>query len=110
MTSTNIVTLTDANFEEEVLRSQVPVLVDFWAGWCGPCRMLGPLIEELAGEYDGRVKVGKINIDDATKVSDQYGIRAIPTVLVFKGRDVVDQIVGLKSRRDYKASLDRVLE
>jgi thioredoxin 1 len=106
--SINMVTLTDTNFAEEVLRSPTPVLVDFWAEWCGPCKMIAPLLDELAGEYEGKVKIGKVNIDDHQQLALDYGIRAIPTLLVFKGGQVVDQLVGAKSKRDLKSSLDRV--
>jgi len=107
MSVANIVILTDTNFEAEVLKSPQPVLVDFWAEWCGPCKQLGPIIDELASEYDGRVKVGKVNIDEHQRVASDYGIRAIPTLLVFKNGEVADQIVGLRSKRDLKASLDK---
>jgi len=108
MASDNITTLTDSNFEDEVIKSGTPVLVDFWAEWCGPCKMLGPILDELASEYDGRVKVGKVNIDEHQKVAADYGIRAIPTLLLFKEGRVAEQIVGLRSKRDLKASLDKV--
>ncbi len=89
------VTLTDANFDQEVLNSQVPVLVDFWAPWCGPCQMMGPLVHELSEEMDGtKVKVGKLNVDDNQLVAGKYEILSIPTFLVFKGGQVVDQLVG----------------
>jgi len=110
MASANIVTLNDNNFGTEVLSSATPVLVDFWAEWCGPCKMLAPLIDELATEYDGRVKIGKVNIDDHQDLASQYGIRAIPTMLIFKNGEVADQIVGLRSKRDLKGSLDRVAD
>ena len=86
--------LTDANFEELVLKSDKPVLVDFWAEWCGPCRMIGPLVEELANEYAGKAVIGKLNVDENPGVATKYGIRSIPTLLVFKGGEVVDKIVG----------------
>jgi thioredoxin 1 len=108
MTTQNIVNLTAANFSAEVLQSPMPVLVDFWAEWCGPCKMIAPVIDELAGEYADRVKVGKVNIDDQQKLATEYGIRAIPTLLFFKGGQVVDQIVGGKNKRDLKEVLDRV--
>jgi len=102
------VTLTEENFPQEVLQSPVPVLVDFWAEWCGPCKMVAPILDELAGEYDGKVKVAKVNIDEYQGLASQYGIRAIPTLLIFKDGEVADQIVGLRSKRDFKAKLDRV--
>lgn len=108
MAANNIVTLTEANFAAEVVKSPVPVLVDFWAEWCGPCKMIAPTLDELAGEYDGRVRIGKVNIDDQQAVATEYGIRAIPTLLLFKDGLVTEQIVGLKSKRDLKASLDKV--
>jgi thioredoxin 1 len=109
MTSVNMLTLTQANFAEEVLRSPVPVLVDFWAEWCGPCKMIAPILEEIAQEYDGRLKIGKVNIDNEQALASQHGIRAIPTLLVFKNGEVADQIVGLKRKGDLKANLDRVV-
>ena len=108
MAAANILTLNNGNFSTEVLNSSTPVLVDFWAEWCGPCKMIAPVLDELAGEYDGRVKIGKVNIDDDQALASQYGIRAIPTLLVFKGGQVAEQIVGMKSKRDLKASLDKV--
>ena len=108
MASPNVVTLTGQNFAEEVLQSTVPVLVDFWAEWCGPCKMIAPLVDELAGEYDGRVKFAKLNIDNEGELATEYGIRAIPTMLIFKYGQVADQIVGLRNKRDLKLSLDRV--
>jgi len=103
-----IVTLTEANFEEEVLRSPTPVPVDFWAEWCGPCKMIAPILDELASEYDGKVKVGKVNIDEQQPIATQYGIRAIPTLLIFKDGEVAEQVVGLHSKRDLKANLDKL--
>src|ERR1700729_4374718 len=109
MAAQNIVTLNQTNFPAEVLKSTAPVLVDFWAEWCGPCKMIAPLLDELAGEYDGRIRIGKVNIDEDQNLATEYGIRAIPTLLVFKGGQVVEQIVGMKSKRDLKASLDKAL-
>jgi thioredoxin 1 len=108
MASPNIVTLTQENFKDEVLQSTTPVLVDFWAEWCGPCKMISPILGELADEYDGRVKIAKVNIDEQQSLASEYGIRAIPTLLLFDKGQVADQIVGLRSKRDLKASFDRV--
>ena len=103
-----MVNLTEANFSEEVTNSPLPVLVDFWAEWCGPCKMIAPLLDELASEYDGKVKVAKVNIDEQQNLATQHGIRAVPTLLLFKEGEVAEQIVGVKSKRDLKASLDKV--
>lgn len=88
------ITLTDDNFNKEVLETTEPVLVDFWAEWCPPCRMIAPVIEELAAEFEGRAKVGKLDVDNNANVAAQYSIRSIPTLLIFKDRQVVDQVVG----------------
>ena len=108
MASPSIVQLTQENFSQEVLQSPKPVLVDFWAEWCGPCKMIAPLLDELANEYDGKVTIGKVNIDEQQNLAAEYGVRAIPTLLVFQNGEVADQLVGARSKRDLKASLDRV--
>ncbi|MBM3833785.1 MAG: thioredoxin [Verrucomicrobia bacterium] len=108
MALANIVTLTESNFAQEVIQSPTPVLVDFWAEWCGPCKMIAPILDEIAGEYDGKLKIGKVNIDEQQKLATQHGIRAIPTLLLFKNGEVANQIVGLRSKRDLKANIDRV--
>lgn len=100
------IVVTDATFEQEVLQASTPVLVDFWAEWCGPCKMIAPFVEELAKEYDGRVKVAKMDVDANPDVPVRYGIRAIPTLIIFKGGKPVDQIVGAVP----KAALRRRLE
>ena len=106
MSAPNIVTLTDANFDQEVLKSSTPVLVDFWAEWCGPCKMIAPILDELATEYDGKVKVGKVNIDQHQSIATEYGIRAIPTLLIFKNGELADQIVGLVPKEEITRKLD----
>lgn len=88
------VTLTDANFKQEVLESDEPVLVDFWAAWCGPCRVIAPAIEELAGDFEGRAKIGKLDVDHNPQTAMQYGVRSIPTLLFFKDGRVADQLIG----------------
>jgi thioredoxin 1 len=88
------VEFTDANFSREVLESQVPVLIDFWAVWCGPCRMIAPVVEEIAREYEGKLKVGKVDVDNNSQTAMTYGIRSIPTLMIFKGGKVVEQIIG----------------
>src|ERR1041384_732265 len=108
MAGSNMLTLTQENFTKEVLQSTQPILVDFWAEWCGPCKMLAPILDELATEYDGRVRIAKVNIDDHQELAAQYGIRSIPTLLLFHQGQVADQIVGLRSKRDLKASFDRI--
>lgn len=98
--------LTDANFDELVLNSDKPVLVDFWAEWCGPCRMVGPIVEELAGEYDGKAVVGKVNVDENQEISMKFGIRNIPTLLVFKNGEIVDKQVGVAPKNVLAGKLD----
>ncbi|HRH36725.1 MAG TPA: thioredoxin [Flavobacteriales bacterium] len=97
---------TDSNFEELVLKSDKPVMVDFWADWCGPCRMVGPVVEELGKEYDGKAVVGKLNVDHNAQVSMKYGIRSIPTILIFKNGEVVDRSVGAVPKSQLAGKLE----
>ena len=107
MTTKNV---TDENFETEVLKAAKPTVVDFWAEWCGPCKMIGPIVEEIASEYSGRVKVGKMNVDNNPVIPPQYGIRSIPSLLIFKDGAVSDQIVGAVPKNNITEVLNRVLE
>ncbi len=102
----NVMELTDANFEAEVLKSDQPVLVDFWAEWCMPCRMLGPTIEKIAKDYAGKVKVGKVDTDSNRDVSMKYGISAIPTVILFRDGKIAQKFVGLRQEKEFKEVLD----
>ncbi len=101
---------TDANFDAEVLKSDVPVLVDFWAVWCGPCKMIAPFVEELAGEYQGKAKVGKVDVDNNPNISMTYGIRSIPTILIFRDGKIVDQIIGAVPKQALAQKLDAQLQ
>ena len=103
------IALTDDNFASEVLESDRPVLVDFWAAWCGPCRMVSPIVEELVGEYDGRAKVCKLDVDSAQKTAQEYGIRSIPTLLIFREGKVADQVIGAVPKSQITEKLDAVL-
>jgi thioredoxin 1 len=107
MAAPNILTLSESSFANDVLSSSAPVLVDFWAEWCGPCKMIAPVLDELATEYEGRVKIGKVNIDENGALASQYRVSAIPTLLLFKNGEVIEQMVGMRSKRDLKASLDK---
>lgn len=109
MASENVQTFTDGNWDGSVLKAAQPVLVDFWAEWCGPCRMLAPTIDALAGEYAGKVAVGKLNVDDNPETAMKYMVRGIPTVMVFKGGQVVDQVVGLADKDSLKRVIDKHL-
>ena len=107
--NTTYVTLTEDSFDREVLKSTEPVLVDFWAEWCGPCHQIAPTIEELATEFEGRAKVGKVNVDENAPVAAQYGIRSIPTLLLFKDGQVVDQVIGVVPKKMLADKLDALL-
>ena len=99
----------DANFEQEVMQSPTPVLVDLWAAWCGPCRLIAPVVEELAGTYAGKVKMGKVNVDDYPQLAAQYRVMNIPTLLLFKGGQEVDRIVGVVPKQELARHLDQLL-
>ncbi len=103
------VELNDANFESEVIKSDLPVLVDFWAPWCGPCRMVGPIVEEIAKDYEGKLKVGKLNVDENSQTAGQYGIMSIPNLLFFKGGKVADQIVGAVAKQQFVEKIDKII-
>ena len=105
--SENILSLSDDSFEQDVLKSDVPVLVDYWAEWCGPCKMIAPLLEEIANEYEGRIKVAKLNIDDNQQTPPKYGIRGIPTLMLFKNGEVEATKVGALSKSQLSAFLDQ---
>ena len=102
----NTVEFTDANFDSEVLQSSQPVLVDFWAPWCGPCRQIAPMIDALATEYSGSIKVGKVNVDDSPQAAGQYGVQSIPTLMIFKGGEVVERFVGVQPKNRVQKALD----
>ncbi|MCP4446058.1 MAG: thioredoxin [Myxococcales bacterium] len=109
MASEDVLELTDSSFEAEILNSEIPALVDFWAGWCVPCKQIAPSVDALATEYKGKVKVGKLNIDDNIGVPQKYGVRSIPTLLIFKGGQVVGQIVGVAPQSKIDAELKKHL-
>ena len=105
--SDNVIELTDANFQSEALEADKPVLVDFWAPWCGPCRMVGPIIDDVAETYLNKVKVGKLNTDDNPQVATKYGIRSIPTILLFKNGEVVGNLMGAKPKQDFEELINQ---
>ena len=109
MASGAILELSDASFDEEVINSDVPVLVDFWAPWCGPCRAVAPIVEEISSEYEGQIKVGKVNVDENPSTTMKFGIRSIPTLLVFKGGEAVEQIIGAVPKGEIEKAVDKAL-
>ena len=107
--SNNTIEFTDESFNTEVVQADIPVLIDFWAVWCGPCKAIAPVIEEIAIEYDGKVKVGKLDVDQNQKTAMQYGVRSIPTILIIKSGEVVSQIVGAVPKENIIKALDEIL-
>jgi thioredoxin 1 len=109
MASDKVVTFGDSNFDTEVLKSDIPVLVDFWATWCAPCRAIAPVIDSIADEYDGKVKVGKVNVDENPGTPGKYGVRGIPTIILFKDGKVLDQVVGAVPKAQLEALVKKAL-
>lgn len=103
------INFTDQNFDQEVLKSESPVLVDFWAEWCAPCRIIGPIVDELAKEYEGKVKIGKLNVDENPKTAAKYGVMSIPSLLIFKKGGVVKIMIGVQGKENLKKEIDQVL-
>jgi thioredoxin 1 len=103
----NLLHVNDGDFDQEILKSAIPALVDFWAAWCGPCRTVGPVVEELATEYAGKIKIAKLNVDDNKETPSKYGVRGIPTLMLFKDGQVIDQIVGAVPKSRIKELLDK---
>ncbi|NLT96187.1 MAG: thioredoxin [Clostridia bacterium] len=105
----NVVTLTESNFEEEVLKASEPVLVDFWAAWCGPCKMIAPVVDELANDFAGKAKVGKLNVDDHGNIAQRYGVMSIPTLILFKGGQEQTRIVGFRPKAELAKAIEAAL-
>jgi thioredoxin 1 len=103
------ISITDANFDNEVVKSAQPVLVDFWAVWCGPCQMQGPIVEEVAKDFDGKAKIGKLNVDENPQTAQKFGVMSIPTILIFKGGNVVKQFIGVQSKETLAGELNKLM-
>jgi len=109
MASEAIIEVSDSNFESEVVNSDVPVLIDFWAPWCGPCRAIAPIVEEISSSYEGKIKVGKMNVDENQATTMKFGIRSIPTLIMFKGGEAIDQIIGAVPKGEIEKVVERSL-
>ncbi len=109
MASEKVLTITKENFETEVVQSDTPVLVDFWASWCGPCKMIAPIIDELAADFDGKAKVGKVNVDEQRELAAQFKVMSIPTIIVFKNGEAVETVVGGRNKQDFTDMINKNL-
>lgn len=109
MASEKVLTITKENFQKDILDAAEPALIDYWAPWCSPCRMIAPIVDEVAQEYDGKIKVGKVNVDENREIAQEFGVMSIPTLIVFKGGKAVDRVVGFKPKNELKALLDKYL-
>jgi thioredoxin 1 len=107
MASEKVLVINKDNFENEVIKSDMPVLVDFWASWCGPCMTIGPVIDSIADEYDGKIRVGKVNVDNEGELTRKYRVMSIPTILVFKNGEITDKIVGARSKNEFKEVIEK---